>query len=210
MSGEPIISPDTRRQPRLPPGQFQTHQWPETPIGEVPLFDPKRWDLTVFPRPLVSAVAVFTWPEFLALPRVTVYADLHDAAGWSRLGNLWEGVPTRVLRDLLTISPEARFVMAHAEFGVCANMPIEDFFAEDSLFALKHDGRELEPTHGYPVRLVIPRLYAWKSVQWVRGIEFLAEDRPGFLESPSNGGYPMHGDPWATDESGDGQRFRKA
>lgn len=209
MADEPIMSPDTRRQPRLPPGQYQTHIWPVPHTSEVPPFDPARWDLTIFPRPIVSEVKSFTWPQFLAFPRVTVFADMHSVEGWSKLDILWEGISTRVLRDHVTINPEARFVMVHGEYGYSANMPIEDFFAEDSLFALRVDGRELTPDQGFPVRLVVPRLYSWKSVKWVRGIEFLTEDRPGFWESPQNGSHPMHGDPWAVDESGDGQRFRK-
>ncbi|MDW8244705.1 MAG: molybdopterin-dependent oxidoreductase, partial [Thermogemmata sp.] len=121
---------------------------------------------------------------------------------WSLLDNLWEGVATRELLRHVRVAPEARFVMIHCEYGFTTNLPIEDFFAEDALFALKHNGTDLTPEHGYPVRLVVPRLYAWKSAKWVRGVEFLREDRPGFWESWEHGGYHMRGDPWQE------QRFR--
>jgi DMSO/TMAO reductase YedYZ molybdopterin-dependent catalytic subunit len=197
MPPDPIISPDTRRPDRLPPGQTRTARLPVLHVGAVPPFDPATWTFTIFPRPLVEPVKRFNWPEFSALPRVRVLADMHCVTGWSRFDNLWEGVPTRELLHHVTVSPAAKFVMVHGEYGFTANLPVADFFAPDSVFALRHDGCDLSPEHGYPVRLVVPRLYAWKSVKWVRGVEFLEADRPGFWELPENGGYPMHGDPWA-------------
>jgi DMSO/TMAO reductase YedYZ molybdopterin-dependent catalytic subunit len=134
---------------------------------------------------------------------------MHCVTRWSKLDNLWEGVATRELLHHVSLSSRARFVMIHSEYGFSTNLPIEDFFAEDCLFALRHNGEDLTPEHGYPVRLVVPRLYAWKSAMWVRGVEFMQEDRPGFWESWEHGGYHMRGDPWTLDESGDGQRFRK-
>jgi DMSO/TMAO reductase YedYZ molybdopterin-dependent catalytic subunit len=193
---EVIISADTQRPNRLPPGQVRTYHWPVLPEGEVPPFDPNRWDFAVFPAPLVAPLARFTWAEFVALPRVKVFADLHGVAGSSRLDNLWEGVPTRELLRHTSVDPTAKYVMVHSEFGLSTNLPIEDFFAEDALFALRHDGKDLEPNHGYPVRLVVPRLYDWKSAKWVRGIEFMDSDHPGFRERPENGSYHMRGDPW--------------
>ena len=108
---------------------------------------------------------------------------------------------TRQLTTSL-VSPAAKFVMVHCEYGFTTNLPVADFFAEDCLFALRHNGEDLTPDHGYPVRLVVPRLYAWKSAKWVRGVEFLEADRPGFWESWDHGGYHMRGDPWAE------ERFR--
>lgn len=204
-----VISPDTRRVDRLPPGQVLTHKWPVLHEGPVPAFDPATWTFGVFPVPLVHRVVSFTWEQFLTLPRVKVFADMHCVTRWSKLDNLWEGVPTRALLEHVTPSAEAKFVMVHSEYGYSTNLPLEDFFADDALFALKHDGRELTPEHGHPVRLVVPRLYAWKSAKWVRGVEFMADDRPGYWEEDRNGGYHMRGDPWTLDESGDGQRFRK-
>lgn len=209
MPDDPIISPDTQRAGRLPPRQVLTRKWPVLHVGEVPAFDPAAWSFTVFPRPFVEPVRRFTWAEFSALPRVKVFADMHCVTRWSKLDNLWEGVPTRELLNHVAVSPAARFVMVHCEYGFTTNLPVEDFFADDALFALKHNGDDLSPDHGHPVRLVVPRLYAWKSAKWARGVEFLEADRPGFWESPENGGYHMRGDPWAVNESGDGQRFRE-
>jgi DMSO/TMAO reductase YedYZ molybdopterin-dependent catalytic subunit len=206
---DPIISPDTRRINRFPPRQLQTRKWADLAVGHIPSFDPQTWDLTIFPVPLVNHVKRFSWAEFVALPRVSVFADMHGETRLSRLDNLWHGIATRELRNHVTISSTAQFVMIHCDYGFCTNLPIEDFFGEDCLFALKHDGQDLLPAQGYPVRLVVPRLYAWKSARWVRGVEFMEADRPGFFESWENGGYHMRGDPWQVDESGDGQRLRK-
>jgi DMSO/TMAO reductase YedYZ molybdopterin-dependent catalytic subunit len=194
-----IISPDTARENRIPPRQVRTHKWPVLHAGGVPPFDPETWDFTVFPRPLVGEVKQFTWPQFLALPRVKVFADMHCVTRWSLLDNLWEGVPTRELLNHVRVSDRAKFVMVHCEYGFTTNLPVADFFADDALFALRRNGEDLTPEHGHPVRLVVPRLYAWKSAKWVRGVEFLERDRPGYWEQ---GGYHMRGDPWAE------ERFR--
>jgi DMSO/TMAO reductase YedYZ molybdopterin-dependent catalytic subunit len=170
--------------------------------GPVPPFDPKHWDFTIFPVPLVDTVKRFTWEEFCALPRTQVFADMHCVTRWSLLDNLWEGVATKDILNHVRVSSAARFVMIHCEYGFSTNLPIEDFFAEDSVLAMKHNGEVLTPEHGYPLRLVVPRLYAWKSAKWVRGVEFLEEDRPGFWESWEHGGYHMRGDPWTE------ERFR--
>lgn len=195
-SDDTIISPDTLRQERIPPRQIYTRKWPVLHVGPVPEFDQKTWDFTIFPVPFVNAVKRFTWPEFTALPRVKVFADMHCVTRWSTLDNLWEGVSTQELMKHVTLSPAAKFVMLHCEYGFTTNLPLADFLAADAVFALTHNGQPLTPDHGYPLRLVIPRLYAWKSAKWVRAIEFLEADRPGFWESPNNGSYHMRGDPW--------------
>ena len=202
MNGDAIVSPDTSREERIPPRQARTVKWPILHAGEVPPFDPRTWDFAVFPAPLVAPVKSFTWDEFGKLPRVRVFADMHCVTRWSKLDNFWEGVATKELLKHLTPSPAAKFVMVHCEYGFSTNLPIADFFDDDCLFALKHDGRDLTPDHGYPLRLVVPKLYAWKSAKWVRGIEFMADDRPGFWERPEHGGYHMRGDPWTE------ERFR--
>ena len=191
-----IISPDTRRDERLPPNQVLTRKWPVLHEGEVPPFDPRTWDFTIFPRPLVADVKAFPWAEFDALPRRKVYADMHCVTRWSKLDNLWEGVPTTELLKHVTVSPDAKFVTVHCEYGYTTNLPVADFFADDCLLALSHNGQPLSPDHGYPVRLVVPRLFAWKSAKWVRGVEFMTDDRPGYWESWTHGGYHMRGDPW--------------
>jgi DMSO/TMAO reductase YedYZ molybdopterin-dependent catalytic subunit len=191
-----IISEDTKRPNRIPPRQAQTYKWPVLHAGEVPPFNPETWDFTIFPKPLVNDVKVLNWQQFTALPRIKVFADMHCVTRWSKLDNLWEGISTREILNFVTIAPEAKFVMVHSEYGFTTNLPIDDFFGDDCLFALKHNGQDLTPDHGYPVRLVVPRLYAWKSAKWVRGIEFMEEDRPGYWEDWQNGGYHMRGDPW--------------
>ena len=196
MSNEPIISPDTRRAERIPPHQVLTRKWPILNYGPVPVFDAPRWDFTLFPKPFVNDVKRWTWPEFLALPRVKVFADMHCVTRWSKLDNLWEGVATRELLNHVKVSPRAKYVMVHGEYGFTTNLPIDDFFDEDCLFAMRHDGADLTPDHGYPLRLIIPKLFAWQSAKWVRGIEIMVEDRPGFWESWEHGGYHMRGDPW--------------
>jgi DMSO/TMAO reductase YedYZ molybdopterin-dependent catalytic subunit len=139
------------------------------------------------------------YEEFVALPRVKVFSDIHCVTSWSKLGNLWEGVSSSVIKDIATISPGAGFVIVHAFGGFTTNLSLGEFFAEDVLFATKHNGETLAPEHGWPVRLVVPRLYFWKSAKWVTGVEFVKEDRPGFWESA---GYHNHGDPWKEERFG--------
>ncbi|MGL6075808.1 MAG: sulfite oxidase-like oxidoreductase [Fimbriiglobus sp.] len=199
---EPIVSPDTTRANRIPPGQVLTRKWPVLHAGTVPEFRETNWDFTLFPVPLISEVKRFTWQDIQALPRTRVFGDMHCVTRWSKLDNLWEGFSTRELLKFVTPAPAAKFVMIHCEQGWTTNLPIEDFFSDDALFATHNNGEVLSPDHGYPLRLVIPRLYAWKSAKWVRGVEFMTDDRPGFWESWIHGGYHMRGDPWVE------QRFR--
>jgi DMSO/TMAO reductase YedYZ molybdopterin-dependent catalytic subunit len=197
---DPITSPDTRRENRLPPNQVLTRKWPVLHAGSVPRLDRESWRFRVFG--LVEPERSWAYDEFLALPRAQVRADMHCVTRWSKLDNLWEGVSTRTVLDQVRVRPEARFVLVHCAYGFTTNLPLADFLAEDCLFAWRHNGQDLTPDHGYPLRLVIPRLYAWKSAKWVSGIELLAQDRAGFWESWEHGGYHLRGDPWAE------QRFR--
>ena len=176
---------------RLPPGQYVAAKWPVLHVGPVPLFDPKTWDFRV--AGLVEQPLRLTWEEFSALPRVTLVSDIHCVTTWSKYDNTWEGVSTREILQRAGVKPEARFVIVHAENDYTANLPLEAFQAEDALFATHHDAKPLEPDHGYPLRLVVPRLYFWKSAKWVRGIELTAQDRPGFWEQR---GYSNNADPW--------------
>jgi DMSO/TMAO reductase YedYZ molybdopterin-dependent catalytic subunit len=176
---------------RLPPGQVLTRRWPVLHHGEVPPFNPETWDLRVVG--LVEAPLRFGWEEFLALPRTTVTADMHCVTRWSKLGNVWEGVLARELLARAGVRPEARFVLLHAEGGYTANLPLAAFVDDDALLATGHDGEPLTPEHGAPLRAVIPKRYAWKGAKWLRGIELLAEDRPGFWEGY---GYSATADPW--------------
>ena len=204
-----IISDDTRRETRIPPFQARTKKWPVLHAGSTPIYrDLGRWDFKIQPNLLMSAPKTFTWDAFTALPRIKVFADMHCVTRWSMLDNFWEGVSTLEVKNHVQVSDKAKFVMIHCEHGYTTNLPIEDFFGEDCLFASHHNGEPLTPDHGYPMRLVIPKLYAWKSAKWVRGIEFMETDRAGFWESWEHGGYHMRGDPWIKDARGDGQRFR--
>ena len=176
---------------RLPPGQSLTLKWPVLHEGTVPRFDPKTWDFRV--TGLVEKPLRLTWDEFTRLPMKQVTADMHCVTRWSRFDVRWEGVPFTEVMKLIEAKPEAKYVMVLAEQGYTANMPLENLMHPTTLFALKHNGEPLPPEHGYPVRLAVPELYAWKSVKWVRGLEFMAKDEPGFWEQ---NGYHIYGDPF--------------
>ena len=188
---ETIISPDTERKERVPPGQHLVTSWPTLHYGPVPHIAPKDWIFRIFG--LVDRERTLSFVEFEALPRVNVFSDIHCVTTWSRLNNRWEGVPAVAIKDLVKIRPEAKYVMVHAMNDFTTNLSLEDFFQPDVLFAVNHDGERLSDAHGGPVRLVVPRLYFWKSAKWVTGVEFTATERPGFWES---NGYRIHGDPW--------------
>jgi len=192
-----IVSPDTQRQSRLPPGQRLTDKWPVLHYGKVPSVDKAKWRFTI--SGLVHKEKTLTYDEFTALPQVEVFSDIHCVTTWSRYNNTWEGVSTRAIRDISGIKPEAKYVMVLGEGGFTTNLPLEDFLAEDAVFALKHDGKALTAEHGGPVRLVVPRLYFWKSAKWVTGIELKDKNEPGFWEKA---GYHMHGDPWLEERYG--------
>jgi DMSO/TMAO reductase YedYZ molybdopterin-dependent catalytic subunit len=176
---------------RLPPGQSLTLKWPVLHEGSVPEFDPAKWDFEI--SGLVEKPLRLSWPEFTRLPMREVQADMHCVTRWSRFDVRWEGIPFAEVATLARFNPEANFVMVHAEQGYSSNVPLADLLRTTTLFALKHDGAPLPAEHGYPVRLVVPHLYAWKSVKWVRGIEFLAADAPGFWE---RNGYHIYGNPF--------------
>ena len=188
---EIIRSPDTKRKDRVPPGQEVTEKWPVLHDGKISNIDTSRWAFTI--SGMVEKERNISYQDFMSLPRVKVFSDIHCVTGWSKLNNLWEGVSTRVVGELSRILPEAKFVIVHAARGFTTNLSLDDFFESDVLFAIKRNNKVLSPEHGYPVRLVVPRLYFWKSAKWVVGVEFTEEDRKGFWESR---GYHNHGDPW--------------
>jgi len=176
---------------RLPPGQAATLKWPVLQYGSVPRFDPARWDFRI--TGLVEQPVRLTWEDFNRLPKSTVTSDFHCVTRWSRFDNHWQGVLFRDVLQLVKLKPGAAFVLVHAEQGYTANVPLADLDRDNVLFATHHDGQPLTPDHGYPLRLIVPHLYAWKSVKWVRGLEFLDHDAPGFWEQ---NGYHMYGDPF--------------
>jgi DMSO/TMAO reductase YedYZ molybdopterin-dependent catalytic subunit len=134
-----------------------------------------------------------TWEEFNRLPKTEIQCDIHCVTRWSRFDNRFEGILFTEVMKLVTPKVEARFAIVRAEHGYTANLPLADLMQPDTMFAFKHDGEPLSAEHGYPVRLLVPHLYLWKSVKWVRGFELTAEDAPGFWEQ---NGYHMRGDPW--------------
>ncbi len=175
----------------VPPGQYQTDKWPVLHYGSVPRVDLATWTFRIFG--LVDEPAELSWDQFRALPSLTITTDIHCVTAWSRLGVSFEGVLAKTVLDLAKVRPEAKFVMAHAEAGFEANVPLQYLLRDDAVFAWKADGEDLTPDHGWPLRLVIPPLYFWKSAKWIRGIELMAKDRAGFWE---RNGYHMRGDPW--------------
>ena len=177
---------------RVPPGQYLTEKWPVLHYGPVPPFNPKTWDFRVFGN--VENEVKLNWDEFQKLEQTTVQADMHCVTTWSRLDQKWEGVPFSKIIELAKPKPDSMFVIAHSEYGFTANTPLEFCLRDDCLIALRANGEPLSAEHGQPARLVVPRLYAWKSAKWLRGIEFSTTDKPGFWE---RNGYHNRGDPWA-------------
>jgi DMSO/TMAO reductase YedYZ molybdopterin-dependent catalytic subunit len=176
---------------RLPPGQSLTLKWPVLHYGSVPRFDPAQWDFRV--TGLVEKPLRLSWGEFNRLPKGQLTSDFHCVTRWSRFDNHWEGVPFREVLKLVEPKSGAAYVLVHGEQGFTANVPLAELDRDNVLFATHHDGQPLSPDHGYPLRLIVPHLYAWKSVKWVRGLDFLEHDAPGFWE---DNGYHMYGDPW--------------
>jgi len=193
-----INSPDTERKDRIPPNQRPTTNFPVLHYGEVPKVDVAQWTLSIFG--LVEKERKLSYQEFNSLPQVKVFSDIHCVTGWSKLDNLWEGVSTSVIKDFVKILPGANFVMVHGAGGFTTNLSLNDFFQPDVLFAMRHNHNPLSRAHGFPVRLVVPRLYFWKSAKWVAGLELMAQDRPGFWEM---NGYHMHGEPWKEERYSD-------
>jgi len=180
-----------KREGRLPPGQSATQKFPVLHYGRIPDFDPETWTLRVFG--LVENEKTWGWKEFLQMPTQTQTCDIHCVTRWSKFDTVWEGVPFKSLVDMVGVKPEARYVIAHCEAGYTTNLPLDVMLADDVMLAYKYDGKYLDPDHGFPVRTLVPSRYFWKSAKWVRGIEFAAEDRPGFWEKA---GYHNDGDPW--------------
>jgi DMSO/TMAO reductase YedYZ molybdopterin-dependent catalytic subunit len=183
---------------RLPPGQWVTERWPVLHYGPVPAVDLDTWDFQVFG--MVEEPLRLTYAQFMALPKVQVKADIHCVTRWTLLDSVWEGVAFQELMKLIRPQPEARFVLVHCEYGFTTNLPLDVLLDDDVLFATKRNGEDLTPDHGWPLRLVVPKKYFWKSAKWVRGLEFLAQDRLGFWEQA---GYNNNADPWTEERFAD-------
>jgi DMSO/TMAO reductase YedYZ molybdopterin-dependent catalytic subunit len=193
---------------RLPQGQVLTRKWPVLTYGETPALDLATWSFRCFG--LVAEPVTWSWQQFLELPRIQVTSDIHCVTRWSRFDNRWEGVSVAEILRRVRPSPEAVAVMIHADPDYTTNLLLEDLRSDDALLAYRHDGLELPVEHGGPCRLVVPRLYFWKSAKWVRGFEFLDHNAPGFWEQ---NGYHIRADPWreeryAAQETNAMQRMR--
>ncbi|MEE9473463.1 MAG: sulfite oxidase-like oxidoreductase [Acidimicrobiia bacterium] len=174
---------------RLPPGQYFTDRFPVLHAGVVPEVDLATWDFTI--DGLGVGAVTLSFAEILDLPSTRVTADIHCVTKWSKFDTEWEGVAVTEVLNLIEVPAAATHVLVNAEHGFTANLPIEDFSREGNLFAYNYGGEPLEPDHGWPLRLVVPHLYFWKSVKWTRGFTFLDQDEPGFWE---RNGYHMYGD----------------
>lgn len=183
-ASEPIGRP-------LPPGQHVAKRWPVLHQGEAPEFDPATWDFRVFG--LVAQELRLDWSAFQTLPRIEQAGDLHCVTRWSVLDTRWSGVLARTVLDLAGPLPGARFAVMHGEAGYTANVPLAALLDESAILATGANGEPLDMKHGFPVRSVLPALYAWKSVKWLRAIEVTSDDRQGFWESF---GYSNQADPW--------------
>ncbi len=176
---------------RLPPGQRLTDEFPVLHYGEVPNVDIEKWDFTISGK--VKKNLRLSFSEFKNLPTTELKADFHCVTTWSKFDLLWKGILFKEIASLVEPLPEARFVLIFALGGYTTNLPIDIAMDDDVIFAFEYDKKPLTPEHGYPLRLVVPKRYAYKSAKWVRGIEFLEFDQLGFWEQR---GYSNSADPW--------------
>ena len=197
-----------RKEGRLPPGQALTQKFPVLHYGPVPAFNPATWDFRIWGE--VEQERRWTWNEFNQLPRSRLVMDIHCVTRWSKFDTVWEGVSVAALLEqgLFKLSPAARFVIQHAEFGFTVNLPLEIVLADNFLLATHFDGQPITPDHGFPVRGVVGHIpgrtglvtpYFWKGAKWLRGLEFLGHDQPGFWEQA---GYHNEADVWKEERFG--------
>ena len=182
---------------RLPPGQYLTEKWPVLHAGTVPKTDLATWDFRVFGA--VETPITLSWEELTALPAREITTDIHCVTRWSRFDTSFKGVHWSELAQLVSPKASARYVLAHAEQDYTANVPLAALEADDALLAYEADGEPLTPEHGWPLRLVVPSRYFWKSAKWLRGIELLDHDQPGFWERL---GYHNDADFWTEERYG--------
>lgn len=180
-----------REAQRLPPGQREVKNWPVLDLGVQPNVPVERWKLTI--DGMVENPLTWDWTAFQAQPPARRRSDIHCVTAWSRFDNIWDGVSAAHLLELVKPKPEAKFVVQHSFDGYTTNVPIEAFADEDTILAARWEGQPISREHGGPVRVILPRLYLWKSAKWLKRLEFINRDRPGYWEDR---GYHMLGDPW--------------
>ena len=176
---------------RTPPGQYVTDDFPILSAGPTPRISPAAWRFTI--EGLVKDPVGWSWDEFQQLPRQDFTVDIHCVTKWSKLDTRWEGVSVDRLLEHVELDSKAKYVTAFSYGGYTTNLPLEEMLNGQAFVAYSYGGQPLAPEHGGPARLVIPHLYFWKSAKWVRGLQLMEKDRPGFWETL---GYNNHGDPW--------------
>ncbi len=202
------LEDQSKKEGRLPPGQSLTQKFPVLHYGPVPVFNPATWDFRIWGE--VEQERAWSWDEFNQLPRTNLNMDIHCVTRWSKLDTTWEGVSMRTLVDQGLVRPKAsaKFILQHAEYGFTVNLPLEVVLADNFLLATHFNGQPLTPEHGAPLRGVVGYIpgrddlmtpYFWKGAKWLRGVEFLSHDRPGFWEQA---GYHNEADIWKEERFG--------
>jgi len=202
------LEEQSRKAGRLPPGQSLTQKFPVLHYGAIPVFNPNTWDFRIWGQ--VEEERIWWWDEFNRLPRSKLTMDIHCVTRWSKMDTSWEGVSMRELVDhgFISLKPDAKFVLQHAEYGFTVNLPVEVILAENFLLATHYNDQPLTPEHGSPLRGVVGFIpgrddlmtpYFWKGAKWLRGLEFLTTDRPGFWEQA---GYHNQADVWKEERFG--------
>jgi DMSO/TMAO reductase YedYZ molybdopterin-dependent catalytic subunit len=176
---------------RIPPGQYLTSDFPVLSAGPTPHTPLEQWSFEI--KGLVKQPVRWSWGEFQKLPTRSFTVDIHCVTKWSKLDTQWEGVSVDALLEAVDIDPKAQFMVAYCDGGYTTNMPLQDVTGGKAFVGFQYNGMPLRPEHGGPARLVVPHLYFWKSAKWVRGLNLIEKDEPGFWESL---GYNNHGDPW--------------
>lgn len=182
---------DPQHQRRLPPGQRETQDWPVLDLGVVPNLSTRDWGFTV--GGAVERPITWSWQDFMDQPQLSLRVDIHCVTSWSRFDNDFVGVPALHLLDMVQPKPTAKAVMLRSYDGYTTNLPLAYFADDDVLLAHSWQGNPISREHGGPMRLILPKLYLWKSAKWLRHISFMEEDAPGYWEQR---GYHMRGDPW--------------
>ena len=188
---------ESSRSERIPPGQYETPDFPVLTAGPTPRIPLSDWTFAL--DGLVESPIQWTWEQFDALPHQSFRQDIHCVTKWSKLDTNWEGVSIDTLLEHVTLQPEAQYVMAYSHGNYTTNIPLADLRDGKAFVGMRFEGQPLAPEHGGPARLVVPHLYFWKSAKWLKGLRFMATDEPGFWEE---NGYSMYGDP------GQEQRYR--
>jgi DMSO/TMAO reductase YedYZ molybdopterin-dependent catalytic subunit len=183
--------PKRQKNDRLPPGQYETKQFPVLSLGPTPLINQDEWSFLIVGE--VEETKRYTWKEFLKLPHSEITCDIHCVTKWSKFDTIWKGVLIEDLMKQARVKQSAKYLIAYSYDGYSTNIPIEDVLGKQAMIATSYDEKQIPAEHGGPARLLVPHLYFWKSAKWVRGIEFSTRDEPGFWETR---GYHNYGDPW--------------